>query len=215
VTLFLQLLLAAGIVMCVVAVFAHASYRDLLGEFADGTYRGTMQEALDLESRVNMIGVDRLGLYVLVLVMQIIWLFRIYGNLPRLGAERKYKQGWAIGAWLVPFLSLAMPVWLIREAWAKSDPDVETPPPSSSAAPAIIMVWWISWVLVLPILGNVMTGTDDGTLLGLREAVAWWIVGDVAMAATLLMAFPMVRSIAHRQEARGRNLVLAMQRSGV
>jgi hypothetical protein len=215
VTLFLQLLLAAGIVMCVVAVFAHVSYRGLLGEFVAGTYRGTMQEALDLESRVNAIGVNRLGLYLLVLVMQIIWLFRIYGNLPRLGAERKYKQGWAIGGWLVPFLNLLMPVSLIRESWAKSDPDIESPPPSSSAAPAIIMVWWISWVLVLPIVGNVMTGADDGTLLGLREAVAWWIVGDVAMAATLLMAFPVVRSVAHRQEARGRNLVLAMQRAGV
>lgn len=215
VTLFLQFVLTGVAVVGVVGAVNNVSYRNLLGELLAGTYRGTTQEALDLEARVQLLATYRLVLYLLTIVMMIVWLYRVYVNLPHLARERKYKQGWVIGGWFVPFLNLVRPFSLIRDAWAKSAPALDAPPPSSDAAPPIITVWWLTWVIALAGVSNIAGQIDDSTLEGAPTVVGWWIAGDVLMAATMLMALPVVRSVTRRQEARCRNLIEARRRSPV
>ena len=61
---------------------------------------------------------------VYLMVGFLVWLHRAWTNLLALGREPlPYSPGWAVGAWLVPFLNLVRPKRMMDIVWRGSDPD--------------------------------------------------------------------------------------------
>jgi len=93
--------------LCVVAVVSDALEYALLGRIADGE-RPSDAEITFNDTRQAVIGLAQTGLQIALYVAFIMWFYRAYSNLPRLGVTGglRFGPGWAIGAWFVPFLNL-------------------------------------------------------------------------------------------------------------
>ncbi len=88
-----------------------------------------------------LIGVVSAGVF-------IAWFFRAYKNLRRLGVQNlRYGDGWAIGAWFIPFFNWVRPKQIANDIWRGSErgadawwqwKQVEVPP---------LVHWW--WALFL------------------------------------------------------------------
>jgi Domain of unknown function (DUF4328) len=92
--------------------------------------------------------------YLLTGVGFLVWFHRAYTNLIALGREPlPYSPGWAIGAWLVPFLNLVRPKRMMDIVWRGSDPDRPWPDGFWRNRPvhALVHWWWAvfvgSWVV--------------------------------------------------------------------
>jgi len=114
--------------LCVVAVVSDALEYALLGRIADGE-RPSDAEITFNDTRQAVIGLAQTGLQIALYVAFIMWFYRAYSNLPRLGVTGglRFGPGWAIGAWFVPFLNLVRPKAIANDIWKGSDPRSTAP----------------------------------------------------------------------------------------
>lgn len=137
------------------------------------------------------------------------WIHRAYRNLRALGnppQSLEYSPGWAVGWFFIPLANLVMPYRVVSEIWAKSDPTARTREDiiySVYSAPALVVVWWVSWLVSN--IGERLASRfyqdarSPESLIWATKAVmfshAVWIVSSVLAALV-------VRGIDRRQEAR-------------
>jgi hypothetical protein len=78
------------------------------------------------------------------------WFHRAYGNLRALGVtEPRYKRGWAIGAWFIPFANLVLPKQMANDLWRAGDPSMQPNDPGWQGRPvAPLLHWWWAFYLV-------------------------------------------------------------------
>ncbi len=55
-----------------------------------------------------------------VIVLSIIWLYRIAANHRALGRQLTWAPGWAIAGWILPPLLFIIPLLMLRESWKAS-----------------------------------------------------------------------------------------------
>lgn len=157
--------------------------------------------ALGASSRLTAITYLAVGLgSILLLVMLvlsyvflILWLRRAYYNLHQLpGINPEYTDGWAAGAWFVPFLNFMRPFTIMREVWQ----DTQRGAWGRIVQPATILGWWWAAFIIKLIIarltwhmgsdGSSITEADLTALLldaGAQCIVAgltWHIIGQVA-----------------------------------
>ncbi len=118
-----------------------------------------------------------LGSLIATVVVFILWFRRAYANLHRLESPTSilsYQEGWAAGAWFVPFINLVRPYTIMKELWNETQDNiagkVEREGLQSSA---IIGWWWAAWLLynfVSQVARRVGNDTDvEGIVQGLRS----------------------------------------------
>lgn len=74
----------------------------------------------------------------------IAWFFQAYKNLRRLGVQNmRFGNGWAIGSWFVPILSLFRPKQIANDIWRGSERGTEVNTGWKSVpVPALVHWWW-------------------------------------------------------------------------
>lgn len=123
----------------------------------------------------------------------IMWLRRAYYNLHQLpGLNPEYSDGWAAGAWFVPFLNLVRPFTIVREVWQ----DTQVAARGRVVEPTTILGWWwaafllrlfigrLTWAMArgLPETDSLTSndllsaGLEAGTHL-LFGVLTWYIIG--------------------------------------
>lgn len=113
-------------------------------QLADRLVSGAAVSAADRDAndtRTDIVaGVGALGLIVGALAW-INWFHAAYRNAGALGAERRFGEGWAIGSWFVPILSIWRPKQIANDLWAAGEPghDPRDPPP-------LLLWWWLAWL---------------------------------------------------------------------
>lgn len=135
-----------------------------------------------------------------VVVLTMIWLFRVIANHRALGRQMTWAPGWAIGGWFLPPLLYIIPLLVLRETWKASAPDV----PAGSqdwkrqGESPLLWVWFLLYSvvpIVLAILGaaqvwDLARETEDlaeyfdeqqGVIIaqgivGVLAAIAWGLV---------------------------------------
>ena len=123
----------------------------------------------------------------------IMWLRRAYYNLHQLpGINPEYSDGWAAGAWFVPFLNFVRPYTIMREVWQ----DTQRAAWGRIVEPGTVLGWWWAAFLVKVIVGRITTKMgsnadgitqddllpmlfDAGTQL-LFAALTWHVIGRAA-----------------------------------
>ena len=106
-----------------------------------------------------------------VIVLSIIWLYRIAANHRALARQLTWAPGWAIAGWILPPLLFIIPLLMLRESWKAASPDV---PPGSpewkqKGDSPLIWIWFLLYSIVpivLAVLGasqfwNVSQDTAD------------------------------------------------------
>ncbi|GLW29649.1 hypothetical protein Areg01_25890 [Actinoplanes regularis] len=126
-------------------------------------------------------GVGYLIAFIFTIVTFMVWLHRASTNLWNTGHGMKWRPGWTIGGWFIPFANLVIPLLVFREV------DRETHDHGSG----LFATWAVAWILT-PILERV--GQAPGTLLSASSGVALMVSGVAAIF--------LIRRITDGQEQR-------------
>jgi hypothetical protein len=122
----------------------------------------TSDEANANDLRQRIIGIVSLGAQIIVIVYFIMWFRRAYANLHALRCYPRYSEGWAAGAWFVPFLNLVRPYEIMKDIWdrtqERAQEGAENPEIESST---IVGFWWFLW-LGTNVAGNIYAWTFIG-----------------------------------------------------
>lgn len=167
----------------------------------------TPEEAFAHDDRVFWAGVLQTGADVVVAIPFIAWLRRAYRNLGALGIRRlRFKTGWAIAGWLVPFVWFARPKSIVNDTWRASDPALERDlyrPPEGAPVPSLVNWWWGLYVTA----GVLYPKVDIGDRL--ESSIGWAIfdlrrtlLADAITVVAGILAILMVRRLTLRQEQR-------------
>lgn len=176
----------------------------LLDRVRDGA-AVTFEEAQAHDDRMFWAGILQGIAALAVLVPFIVWLRRVYRNLGPLGTRGlRYKPGWAVGGWFVPFLNLARPKAIVNDVWRASDPELPPQiegPPGGARVPGVVNWWWATliagWV-VYPNARLEETPSLDELVTDVQRVLA----GDLLEVVAGILAILTVLRITQRQEQR-------------
>lgn len=149
-----------------------------------------------------------LGLVLLItcLVMMIRWLRRAYWNLHAQQLYLAHSEGWAAGAWFVPFLNMFRPYSIVKEVWRQTQLVAY-----ERVAPHVLLrVWWVIFLLrsvVSNITGRMVTEATTVTQL---ENSAWGTILTATLGlATAVLTMRVVQRIAGFEEQMSLRLQVA------
>lgn len=164
----------------------------------------------DLQSHTEKMQAFNLVSFPLVMltaVFFLVWIHRVYRNLPALGARGlKHSPGWAVVSFLIPIIQLYKPYFVMREIWKASDPEVDAGDGSAwqgARGSSMLNLWWLCHAVGLFIMYVYLTlafvfiaKIEAGMLLNMTYAVMF--ASFLGMIAGIMLII-MVRSIDHRQ----------------
>lgn len=155
-----------------------------------------------------------LAVYLATGIVFLVWFRRAYRNLLALDASSamQYGPGWAVGAWFVPFLNLIRPKRIMDDIWRGTDPapHVRTATPREAKSPALILAWWIAWLVSLWAGRAAFRAFMSAeTIPELTSAYRLSIGVSLADIAVGILAIAVVLRVSQRQRTRA--MVLASE----
>jgi hypothetical protein len=128
--------------------------------------------------------------FIALIVLTMIWLYRIASNHRAIGRQITWVPGWAIGGWFLPPLILyIIPMLMLSESWKAADPEVAPGDDrwrQNSVSP-LVYLWWVLYGLV-PII-FIVRGITFDTATFSQDAV------DVAEAIEDQQGFMIAQSL--------------------
>ncbi|MDQ4124918.1 MAG: DUF4328 domain-containing protein [Actinomycetota bacterium] len=196
--------LTVHIVFDIVAAAVDVQMLGLLTRIRDGA-AVTFEEAQAHDDRMYWSGILQDGAALLVLVPFVVWLRRVYRNLGPLGTRSlRFKPGWAVGGWFVPFLNLARPKSIVNDVWRGSDPELPREmiePPEGARVPAYVNWWWgtlLASRAIYPTPVPRRVPTVEEMVVDVQRV----LVGDVLLVVAGILAIVTVHKTTQRQEQR-------------
>ena len=196
--------LTVHIVFDLAAAVVDVQMLGLLDRIRDGA-AVTFEEAQAHDDRMFWAGMLQAGASLVVLIPVIVWLRRSYRNLGSLGVRTlRFKPGWAVGGWFVPFLNLARPKSILNDVWRASDPDLprEVPePPEGARVPQFVNWWWATWIASWVVYPNAVPQGDpsvDEMVVDVQRVLA----GDLLVVIAGVLAILTLHRTTQRQEQR-------------
>jgi hypothetical protein len=207
-------LLGVAVALAVVAVWSDLMEADLLRRIA-GAGGWSDADATANDVRQGVIAGAELLLFIATAIVWLAWFSTAYKNLPALGARNlRFKPGWAIGAWFVPFLNLVRPKAMTDDTWRASDPQappVQEQPLKGQPVTVVLHLWWALF-LISGVLGQFVGRwalVEDQTIEQLRSLNIMITFSDLLDIPLAILAMVVVRQITTRQEERARLLAAA------
>lgn len=199
-------LLGMGIALSVIAVASDLLEALLLLRIA-GAGEWSEAEAISNDIRQGVIGGIQVLLFLVTAIVWLAWFSRAYRNLPALGARNlRFKPGWAIGAWFVPFLNLVRPKAITDDIWRASDP--QAPPVQDGLkgrkVSLVLHLWWALFVISF-VLDRILLRwgmVEDQTMEEIRSLNIVTTLSDLLDIPLTILALLIVSKITKRQEQR-------------
>jgi hypothetical protein len=194
-------LLGGTIIVDLVAIASDFREISAINDFLDGDFDTTaLSDSDDLQSFVALITFIALAATGIAFIR---WFYAAYRNVTLLApSEVRYKPGWAIGAWFVPFLNIWRPKQIADDIWRVSE---QQPPPAYDqpsrlgATEALMKWWWAFWII-----GTFVGNFGARALLGTRTLADIRDSDKVDIASTLLDIAAAVLAIVVIQRITGR-----------
>jgi hypothetical protein len=142
-----------------------------------------------------------------IIVLSIIWLYRVASNHRSLGRQLTWAPGWAIAGWILPPQLYIIPLLMLRESWKAAAREV---PPGSpdwkqKGESPLIWIWFLLYSIVpivLIILGasQFRSFTTDRRDLAeyFEDQEALIIAGGIVSVLAAIAWALVVREIARR-----------------
>jgi hypothetical protein len=98
---------------------------------------------------IGLIAILELAVRFICAVIFLIWLHRVYANLPVMGSRNlNYSPGWAVGWWFIPFLNLVRPYQVVKELYSESHIAVQdSGGEPSEATTENVGFWWGTFLI--------------------------------------------------------------------
>lgn len=160
----------------------------------------SMAQANANDLRERFINSGQLILFLMTAVVFGRWIYLAQKNLPELGARYlRFGPGWSVGVFFVPVLNLWAPYQAMADL-TKASRDPRTW--QLEDTPALILVWWILWLLTQFIGNGILNFKAYGNAIERLEAVtALEIASGVLSVPLYLLAYYIVRRVWHDQSA--------------
>lgn len=108
----------------------------------------------------------------------ITWFFQAYKNMRRLGVQdMRFGNGWAIGSWFVPFLSLWRPKQIANDIWRGSERGTDVHNGWKQVPVPSLVHWWWAFFLAQGLLLYVSQQTIES---GYNDLFAFGTVSNGA-----------------------------------
>jgi hypothetical protein len=159
----------------------------------------------------GLIAIFQIPAYVFSVTMFLIWLYRVYTNLPPLRSDNnEFTPGWAVGWWFIPIANMIKPFQAVRNAWAESDPYVDQEAGFlsgvQSGAPGYMALWWAAWIIA-NIVNNVLSRFFDPDDMRNVAIVGYaFIFSGIMWVIAAALAVKVIVDITSRQDERYRRL---------
>lgn len=128
-------------------------YQLLSNASAGGIISTESATANDL--RQQIIAIVFMIAYITSAVTFISWFRRAYYNLHTQISNLRFDEGWAAGAWFVPFVNLVRPYQIMKELYQETEHLLaergKNHNPQNSTA--LLSGWWVLWIIV-GLIGN-------------------------------------------------------------
>jgi cytochrome b561 len=150
------------------------------------------------------------------------WFYRAYRNLRRLGVlNLRYGDGWALGAWFIPFFNMVRPKQIANDVWRGSEPGVDVLTQWRQVeVPSLVHWWWALYLIqgALVYIGQRITtsgydklsafGTFSSGVSQMRSGTVVEILGEVVAIAAVVLAIKFVSQVTERlEQVRGTALM--------
>lgn len=202
--------LTVNVVFDVMAAIVDVQMLGLLDRFRDGAVI-TFEEARAHDDRMFWSAILQGAAALAAAVPFIVWLRRVYRNLGPLGTRTlRFKPGWAVGGWFVPFLNLARPKSIVNDIWRASDPELPpemVEPPKGARVPRFVNWWWGTLIASYAIYPNAVPQRNP-SVEDLVVDVQRILVGDLLVIVAGILAIVTVHLTTQRQEQRHARFVL-------
>jgi hypothetical protein len=192
-------------------IFIGSSFleRNLLLRATDGNI--TPDEANSNDLRQRIIGISELLLHIVLIVYFIMWFRRAYFNLHSLGFYLRYTEGWAAGAWFVPFMNLYAPFKIMREIWDNTQMRAQQGSEDIVLKPSTLLgVWWFLWIMT-NIAGNIYSRLElqgEHTISDLISLNTTSIVLNVIDLANVFLIITIIHQVSVFEEQLKQKLVI-------
>lgn len=192
-------------------IFIGSSFleRNLLLRATDGNI--TPDEANSNDLRQRIIGISELLLHIVLIVYFIMWFRRAYFNLHSLGFYLRYTEGWAAGAWFVPFMNLYAPFKIMREIWDNTQMRAQQGSEDIVLKPSTLLgVWWFLWIMT-NIAGNIYSRLElqgEHTISDLISLNTTSIVLNVIDLANVFLIITIIQRVSVFEEQLKQKLVI-------
>jgi hypothetical protein len=192
-------------------IFIGSSFleRNLLLRATDGNI--TPDEANSNDLRQRIIGISELLLHIVLIVYFIMWFRRAYFNLHSLGFYLRYTEGWAAGAWFVPFMNLYAPFKIMREIWDNTQMRAQQGSEDIVLKPSTLLgVWWFLWIMT-NIAGNIYSRLElqgEHTISDLISLNTTSIVLNVIDLANVFLIITIIQQVSVFEEQLKQKLVI-------
>ncbi len=134
----------------------------------------------------------------LLIIFFLLWMHRAYWNLHQSGMKNlKFRKGWAVSSWFVPFINLVRPLIIMEEIWNKTQEAFRIAKPFEKKRSAIVSYWWFTYVFsgsMAIIVWQMIVKQNWET------AYAFAIIYNVTTLAALIVGARMVRIISTFEE---------------
>lgn len=159
----------------------------------------TDAEATANDDRQSAFALFQTAMVVAAAVVFIRWLYGAYKNVAVVApAEKRYRQGWTIGAWFVPIMNLFRPKQMVNDVWRAGGTDVQDAQPGW-----LLLLWWLLWLV-----GNWVVNagarmyTNAETAEELRTGTILYMVSDTLSVIGAVLAILVVRQATDRLDAK-------------
>ncbi len=193
------LLLACMLVAGADAAANAAAYRLIDRLQADANLVGLAQIEASDQRTVVMTGVFAVA-FLIAVGFLIAWTSRVYRNLGPLGVqELRFTEGWAVGAWFVPFLNLVRPKQILDDVWRATGPDRGDDDWHQRKVTPLLHVWWGLWIL-----GGLLSlsSADNADLSSAKSSSIAACVADGVLIVACALAIVVVTRLTESQELR-------------
>jgi Domain of unknown function (DUF4328) len=211
--------LSLTIAIDLVAVVSDASYHSLVERIPGGGV--TPEQAQAADDRQSKIGVVQLLLFGATAIVFILWFFRAYRNLGRLGINGlRWSERWAVGAWFVPLLNFVRPKSIANDIWRGSDPGLAAQAPLPPGGDLGRVPWYHTAWWALFIVSGLFERfayqhfLNADTASSLSSATAELLVSDSLDIVAAALAIAVVYQTVKRQRLRARVLSDQAAQSG-
>jgi hypothetical protein len=155
----------------------------------------------------GLIALIQLPAIIFAMVTFLIWLHRVYTNLPALRSDNtEFTPGWAVGWWFIPFANLVKPFQAVRNAWSESDPDVSPGygflTSVQSGAPAFMAFWWAFWLLANIVANIAYRIFEPEDMRTVELSGYFFALSGLLWAIAGVLAIKVIREITLRQDQR-------------
>lgn len=144
----IAMVLLAIIFVLDILSFASSSLQYELLDRVQGGFDYTDEELELNDVRESVIGLLYLAVYIGCVVTFIMWFRRAYYNLHTIAKNVLHSEGWAAGAWFVPFLNLFRPYQIMDELYSKTNAIVSSKfSDYTIKGKGIVGLWWTVWLI--------------------------------------------------------------------